>query len=354
MREVSPGDLIFSFVDTRIVAIGASQFYCYESPKPAEFGEAGLNWEAIGWRIRVNFSRFLHQVRPKDHMQVLGDLLPDRYSPLQPNGNGVQSIYLTQVPESFAEALIGLVGTEASLIATRTIDPVVEISPQTVNADLEVWEHHLENEVENDTRIADTEREALIIARRGQGLFKERVMLIEKRCRITRVNNPIHLRASHCKPWRDSNNDERLDGENGLLLTAEYRSPVRPGVHQFRRLRCPDCVAGCTQTFAESDGCRDRPCLECRLIHRGATTILGLSSERGPAASYALIWHLSQPAPGARGLADAHVSCPAHACFVDPYSMVGKVLPLVSTSPGIVLHTVLHQIPSHRPPRMGR
>jgi len=28
-----------------------------------------------------------------------------------------------------------------------------------------------------------------------------------------------HLVASHCKPWRDSTNGERLDGENGLLLT---------------------------------------------------------------------------------------------------------------------------------------
>ena len=28
-----------------------------------------------------------------------------------------------------------------------------------------------------------------------------------------------HLRASHCKPWRDADNDERLNGENGLLLT---------------------------------------------------------------------------------------------------------------------------------------
>jgi putative restriction endonuclease len=25
--------------------------------------------------------------------------------------------------------------------------------------------------------------------------------------------------ASHCKPWRDATNEERLDGENGLLLT---------------------------------------------------------------------------------------------------------------------------------------
>jgi putative restriction endonuclease len=39
------------------------------------------------------------------------------------------------------------------------------------------------------------------------------------RCRVTGVSNPEHLRASHCKPWRDSNNDERLSGENGLLLT---------------------------------------------------------------------------------------------------------------------------------------
>ena len=44
-------------------------------------------------------------------------------------------------------------------------------------------------------------------------------MEIERRCRITGVENPIHLVASHCKPWRDSSNDERLNGENGLLLT---------------------------------------------------------------------------------------------------------------------------------------
>jgi predicted restriction endonuclease len=33
------------------------------------------------------------------------------------------------------------------------------------------------------------------------------------------VDNPVHLRASHCKPWRDATNEERLNGENGLLLT---------------------------------------------------------------------------------------------------------------------------------------
>src|SRR5579859_882632 len=62
-------------------------------------------------------------------------------------------------------------------------------------------------------------RQAIVNARRGQGLFKQRVMAIERRCRVTLVENPLHLVASHCKPWRDATNEERLDGENGLLLT---------------------------------------------------------------------------------------------------------------------------------------
>ncbi len=48
MREVSPGDIVFSFVDTRIAAIGIAQSYCYESPKPTEFGTTGQYWENIG------------------------------------------------------------------------------------------------------------------------------------------------------------------------------------------------------------------------------------------------------------------------------------------------------------------
>jgi putative restriction endonuclease len=97
MREVAPGDLIFSFVDTRIVAIGIAESYCYESPKPIEFGDAGLNWEAIGWRLRVRFTNLISRIRPKEHMELLRPLLPSRYSPLQPSGNGLQSVYLASV-----------------------------------------------------------------------------------------------------------------------------------------------------------------------------------------------------------------------------------------------------------------
>jgi hypothetical protein len=214
MREVAPGDLIFSFMDTRIVAIGIAQSYCWESPKPPEFGNAGQNWEDIGWRVKVSFSELTHQLRPKDHIDILRSALPTKYSPLQPNGNGLQSVYLTEVPLPLAELLVGLIGQEVEPI--RIAASAVKPLPAD---DLELWETRLEQRVERDVSIPETDRTAIIRARRGQGLFRDRVGRIETRCRITGVENPAHLVASHCKPWRDATNDERLDGENGLLLT---------------------------------------------------------------------------------------------------------------------------------------
>src|SRR5580698_2040997 len=214
MREVSPGDLVFSFVDTRIQAVGIAQSYCWESPKPVEFGNAGLNWENIGWKVKVVFTGFRHTIRPKDHINILRPLLPERYSPLQPNGNGLQSVYLTEIPEPFAQTLMGLIGREVESIATAS-----QVTKSSVPDDIDVWEGKLEQQVANDTSVPETQRTAIIRARVGQGLFRDRVSEIETKCRITGVQNPVHLRASHCKPWRDSTNHERLNGENGLLLT---------------------------------------------------------------------------------------------------------------------------------------
>ncbi len=220
MREVSPGDIVFSFVDTRIVAIGLAMSYCWECPKPAEFGSAGQYWENVGWRISVSFTPLLNKVRPKDHMVSLSPVLPSRYSPLQSNGNGNQALYLTELSMDFAEVLGGLIGQEARALTS----PVSEASIDSAHwkfagDDLDVWEHRLEEQIQTDSSVRETDREALIRARCGQGLFKQRVLRIEHRCRITGVSNLTHLIASHCKPWRDSSNEERLDGENGLLLT---------------------------------------------------------------------------------------------------------------------------------------
>jgi putative restriction endonuclease len=178
MREVAPGDVVFSFVDTRVTAIGIAQSYCWESPKPVEFGSAGQNWENVGWKVKIAFTQLLHKLRPKDHMDVLRTVLPSRYSPLQTNGNGIQSVYLTELPEDFASVLAGLIGEEARSLMSPSEVGVVRVEGDRIvnDDDLDYWEHRLEERVAADGSIQETDREAIIRARRGQGLFKQRVM----------------------------------------------------------------------------------------------------------------------------------------------------------------------------------
>lgn len=76
-----------------------------------------------------------------------------------------------------------------------------------------------ESEVHSRNDISDTEKSQLIMARRGQGLFRTRVSRVEMKCRITALSSPKHLRASHIKPWRLSSDQEKLDCYNGLLLS---------------------------------------------------------------------------------------------------------------------------------------
>lgn len=219
MREVAPGDVIFSFADTYIKAIGIAISHAYEAPKPLEFGQAGAYWDNIGWRVDVRFSELRGPIKPAEHMLQLGPRLPERYAPLQANGNGLQGVYLTLLPDDFAVALVDLIGREGRVIVDGL--RIADRSESAPAIGLVEWESHEMERVLTDQKIPETTRQAVVMARRGQGLFKQNVQRIERECRVTKVDQIEHLRASHCKPWRDSNNTERLDGENGLLLTPD-------------------------------------------------------------------------------------------------------------------------------------
>jgi putative restriction endonuclease len=141
MREVALGDVVFSFADTRIKAIGVATGAAYEAPKPREFGETGAYWHHIGWRVDVRFVEVRLTIRPSERMDVLGPLLPAKYAPLQANGAGLQGVYLTRLPEEFAGALIDLIGAEARDIIRGHI--MVESTSQQRAVGLFQWEEHV-------------------------------------------------------------------------------------------------------------------------------------------------------------------------------------------------------------------
>jgi putative restriction endonuclease len=93
--------------------------------------------------------------------------------------------------------------------------------------------HDLEAHFLEFETISATERAALAKARVGQGLFRKRLLDIWRGCAVTGVFFPEILRASHIKPWRFSNNAERLSPYNGLLLLPQYDSLFDAGLISF-------------------------------------------------------------------------------------------------------------------------
>jgi len=207
MREVSAGDVVFSFCDTRIKAIGIVSARSQTGPKP-DFGSVGANWGDEGWFVPVDFITLQNQIRPKEHIAVLRPFLPSKYSPLQVSGDGLQSVYLAEVPEAMAQALIGLIGQDY----WDNLAVIIAVKDESTISDAE-------DAIIEQGIVGPTFREQVVRARRGQGVFRANVLLRETHCRVTRVDDRRHLKASHIKPWRDASDADRLDGSNGLLLS---------------------------------------------------------------------------------------------------------------------------------------
>lgn len=90
--------------------------------------------------------------------------------------------------------------------------------------------------IANDVSIPETERTAIVQSRVGQGLFRKQLMdKYHGSCVITGISHPKLLVASHIKPWAASDNQERLQVENGLLLSATYDRLFDSGLITFDR-----------------------------------------------------------------------------------------------------------------------
>lgn len=68
-----------------------------------------------------------------------------------------------------------------------------------------------------------TERRGLVTSRVGQGAYRKRIIhRWEYKCAVTGFDKLDVLVASHIVPWADSTDNERLDVDNGILLSPTY------------------------------------------------------------------------------------------------------------------------------------
>ena len=202
-----PGDIVFSYAAGKVKAVGEVIGPFKTQERPEAFGSTGHQWDKKGWLVPIQWYKLLDPFIPKNHLADIVPLLPDKYSPLQANGNGNQRVYLAGLSDKLGNKLL-------SLIDRTNLGFISELDDMAFAK----MEEKKEKEIKRST-TPETVKQQLILARVGQGQFRKNVEKIESRCRITGLNDKRLLTASHIKPWKDATNTERLDGNNGFLLS---------------------------------------------------------------------------------------------------------------------------------------
>lgn len=89
--------------------------------------------------------------------------------------------------------------------------------------------------VSKDDSVSETEKESLIKSRLGQGAFRKDLVEYWQGCAVTSYQSSKLLVASHIKPWRSSDNKERMDKYNGLLLIPNLDKAFDQGFMSFKK-----------------------------------------------------------------------------------------------------------------------
>jgi len=223
LAEARPGQIVFVHAGGLIGTLGLVAGTPFAAQRVSAGARRGARSRVAGWRVPVHFEELLRPLRPKDHLQALQALLPSRHSPLRATGDANSTVYVTRLGADCAALLGRLLGGQ--------VEELLDAAPalgSAARAD-DVAEHALRARADLDAGT----RKRLLAARAGLGVYRENVERYEHACRLSGLLDRRHLRARHIKPWRDSNDREKLDGCNGLLLSPHFDQLFERGLISF-------------------------------------------------------------------------------------------------------------------------
>ncbi len=118
LTRTAINDTVFSYAKGNIIAVGRVLGRWREAARPSEFGSVGEQWDKDGWLVPIEWVPLEFPFSPRAYLSRILDLLPQKHSPLQQNGHGNQSVYLTEISEGLGEELLKL--CELTKNATKT------------------------------------------------------------------------------------------------------------------------------------------------------------------------------------------------------------------------------------------
>lgn len=105
MKDVRPGDIVFSYVGQAIVAVSKVEKSAYDSNKP--FSKSNDDWEVIGRKVEATYKELSIPIRLHSIVNELQAILrrQSAYKPLDRNGSGNQG-YLYSISDDAGKFIL--------------------------------------------------------------------------------------------------------------------------------------------------------------------------------------------------------------------------------------------------------
>ena len=224
IQRLLPGDIVYSFADGAIGAVGVVLGSAREAAKPLDFASIAEYADAHdGWQVPVRFMALTNPLRTEEYGAELAPVLPRKHPPILASGASNQHVVVAAVPAIMAATLMSLLGGEVE----RIVGTIIEAAGRSLAEDA------AEAAIQQRTDIGPALKLDLLKARHGQGVFRTNVELSEHSCRTMGVLDRRHLWATHIKPWSDCDDAQMLDGSNGLLMSPHVAHLFERGYISF-------------------------------------------------------------------------------------------------------------------------
>lgn len=203
MRDVRCGDITFHYKRGEIVAISQAQSDCMHGDKPHSLRNYD-EWNVEGYLVKTKYWELDTPISIKENWSQIEPLLPVKYSAFKKNGDGNEG-YLFPCNDELTVLLFELIS---------------QVNDFSIN-NPDLTKDPLRGELFDEIRR--TEGEIKQKVRYGQGKFKEDLLEFwGHKCALCNITRRDLLRASHSKAWKDSDDVERLDKHNGILLCCNH------------------------------------------------------------------------------------------------------------------------------------
>lgn len=222
MQNIKKGDIIFSSFGGQMLSVLIAKEDCVEHERPVDLDGLEL-WQKEGFLVDAKYVNLNVPITYKDYMDTILVLQGQKYAPFNKAGRG-NTGYVFRVTTELANFLFGLIEktngyTKDKFLTNNKLDKQMV---QKIRSGLD-----------QPIILDKTEKELIIKARIGQTIFKKSLLDLEPKCKLCGVIDTRFLIASHIKPWSQSNNQEKLDGNNGLLLCPNHDALFDKGYISF-------------------------------------------------------------------------------------------------------------------------